>query len=254
MRSLLPACIFVAASLIFDCSAPLHAEQVIVDTDFSKVSSDGSLDTTEKAMDDAQLPLRSPTNAFVVAPSTIVAGKEALGDLNAPYALLKMEASEENPEVAAGVNLQWSLRDLALEAGRYKLTYQIMALAPGVGGGRFAVTLVDDAGKGLDCHPTAWPLQVFFTKDKLLAQHNAPGLSYGETQLFAVEITFDLDKKIWSASVDGMPMVTDLPFPQTYLDAQNLRISTLGISAGGGTGEPSGSSYALAHVKLVQLD
>lgn len=244
-----------AAVLAFICLTPnLNAGQIFIDTDFSLASADGTLETAGKPVDAGQLPLKAPTRATALTQSTLKAATEPLGDLKPPYALVTLGPSEANPEVTGYGSLQWDLREMALETGRFKLTYQIASLAAGVAGGKLNIGLVDEAGKSISAHPTQWPLQVFFNKERLQATYSNPGVPYGETQLFTVEITVDLDKKIWSATADGQPLVTDLPFAEAYQQAAALRISVVELSAGSTSGDTAGSGYAIAQVKLIQLD
>ena len=116
------------------------------------------------------------------------------------------------------------------------------------------VALSDDAGKPFPVHPTAVPMQVFFNKSKLAARYNGQGQVYAENQFLSVVITFDMDKKTWSASADDVSLVDELPFAPEYLEAPSLRIATLGLSLGGGQADLPGTGWALAHVKLEKLD
>ncbi len=92
-----------ATAVLLAVSCPLFAGQVIVDTDFSQAAPDGQLTTSARPVDLALLPLKTPTVARTNPPSTLKAGKETLGDLKPPYALIKLEQSAENPEASAGV-------------------------------------------------------------------------------------------------------------------------------------------------------
>ena len=243
-----------AAAILLAGPFPLFAGQVIVDTDFSQADPDGQLLTSGKPVDLAQLPLKMPTTARTNPKSTLKAGRETLGDLKPPYALIKLEQAADNPNASGGVALQWDLHELGLERGRYKLTYQIASLVEGSDGGKVMVTLADETGKPLSVHPTAVPMQVFFNKNKLAARYNGQGQVYGENQFLSVEITFDLDKKTWSASADDVLLADELPFPPEYLEASMLHIATLGLFLGGGQVDLPGTGWALAHMKLEKLD
>lgn len=242
----------VAACSVF-CSSFLHAEQVIIETDFSLGGETSGFGLSEKPESPEELPLKAPTSLKFNPTSLISRGTEALPGLPAPYARIQIGPKESGGTGSSGANIQWNLGKLGLEKGRYRLTYKIMSLTAGVPGGRVQMTLVDEKGKPLEGHASALPLIVAFTKDKIVALHNAPTEPYVENQLYTVEMTVDMDQKVWSASVDGSPLVEGRPLPDTATQA-GVRIGDVSFKSQGGLGDVADSEWALANVKLVKMD
>lgn len=235
------------------CSSLLRAEQVIIETDFSIVGDASGFGLSEKPGSLEELPLKAPTSLKFNPTSLISRGTEALPALPAPYARIQIGPKEPGGTGSSGANIQWNLSHLGLENGRYKLTYKIMSLTVGVPGGRVQITLVDDKGKPLEGHASALPLIVTFTRDKIMALHNAPTEPYVENQVYEVEMTVDLDQKVWGVSVGGAPLVEGRPLPEVAMQA-GVRIGDVSFKSQGGLGDVAGSEWALASVKFIKMD
>lgn len=251
MRSLLLRSLYVLYAVC--CSSLLRAEQVIIETDFSLVGDTSGFGLSEKPESPEDLPLKAPTSLKFNPTSLISRGTEALPDLPPPYARIQIGPKEPGGTGSSGANIQWNLSNLGLENGRYRLTYKIMSLNVGVPGGRVQLTLVDGKGKPLEGHASALPLIVAFTRDKIMASHNAPTEPYVENQVYTVEMIVDLDQKIWGVSVDGSPLVEGRPLPEIAMQA-GVRIGDVSFKSQGGLGDVAGSEWALAGVKLVKMD
>ncbi len=243
-----------AASLLMSFPACAWCEQVLIDTDFS-VKGDGTeFGVSPNPAGMEELPLKSPTNIGVNPPSTITRGTEAVGKLPPPYARIQIDSPDGTEGSSSGATIRWNLKALGLESGRYRLTYKIVPLTLGIPGGRMHVTLLGENGKPMEGHPSVIPLQVVFTKDKIQAAHSAPAEGYMDNEIYEIEMTFDLDKKTWSASVNGASLLDERPFPENHLTAPSLRIGDLSFKSQGGLGDRAGSIWALTAVKMVKLD
>ena len=243
-----------AASLLMSLPGSVWGEQVLIDTDFSVKGDGAEFGISPNPTDMGELPLKSPTNIGVNPPSTIAPGTEAVGKLPPPYARIQIESPDGHEGISSGATIRWNLKELGLESGRYRLTYKIVPLTSGIPGGRIHVTLLGEDGKPMEGHPTIIPLQVVFTKDKIQAAYNAPSEVYMENEIYEIEMTFDLDQKNWSASVNGASLLDARPFPENHLTATSLRIGDVSFKSQGGLGDRAGSIWAMTAVKLVKLD
>ncbi|MEI8310803.1 MAG: hypothetical protein WCH98_08610 [Verrucomicrobiota bacterium] len=243
-----------AVSLLMSLPGSAWSEQVLIDTDFSVKADGAEFGISPNPTDMVELPLKSPTHIGVNPPSRITRGAEAVGKLPPPYARIQIESKDGLEGSSSGATISWNLKQLGLESGRYRLTYKIVPLTAGIPGGRMHVTLLGDDGKPMEGHPTIIPLQVAFTKDKILASHNARSEAYMENEIYEIEMTFDLDQKTWSASVNGASLLDARPFPENHIAAPSLRIGDVSFKNQGGLGDRAGSIWALTAVKLVKLD
>lgn len=223
-------------------------ETVIIDTKFHQ--KDGQQLHVEKApLDPSDLPLTSPTRVAVNEPSTVTVGKDAVGDIKPPYALATVGEREGMPEAPANLAINWDLTELALEPGRYKITFQVAVLAIDQDGGNFRVQMLDSNGEVPKAHSGVYPT-VSFGHGKL--KSGSATMSFAENTPYQVEILVDTKEMTWSSSVDGAALRAEAAFPPDVLPAGSRISGFQYIVAGGMDNCAPGSSLAISDVKMVR--
>lgn len=237
----------------FLADSPLQGGELLVDSNFEVADAEGTLATSNRN----QLPLALPTSVSATPPSTITSGKESLGELKPPYAVVKVEGRDGSPDAPANATIQWDLRKVpGLSSGKFEITYTAAIVEPTASGGMFRVNFENESGAAGSIHPSTRPLTVLFRGDQV--RSNTKGTSsvsvvYGTP--FTVKMTCDLDANVWSATVDGTPIVENVPFSEAFLAAYpNRKILNLEFGSLGGEGHAPAGTFAIANVKMERLD
>jgi len=242
--------------LIVSCTLALaDGPQVLIDTKFDSTNATGGLGTSPEPSTIADLPLKTPTQVSAHSPSTIVGGKDSMGEVSPPYALLTAAASVENPDVVASTEILWRLNKLHLTSGQYEITYKVTQLVEETKRGDcLRIYLVKEDGNspgGPGTHPVSQFLGLMFQNGQL--QTNTSGLrgiAVGDTQ--HIRITLDLDNQLWSVYANDTPIAEKLPFTST-LKGGGLHIGYINFGSDGGLGDHSGGACALSDLKMVRL-
>ncbi len=236
--------------ILWPASASARDHEVIIDTKFR--ADDGDTVHVDK---DPVIPLESPSVSSVIPPSTIVVGKQVLGELQAPYALFTVAPRENEPEAAANAVLSWNLKKARLSSGRFAVSYQVVPVSESSQGGTFIVVLGDESGQRIQQHWANTPLTVFFKKGNLQATGKSAtplAISFGD--VYTVIISFDLDAKTWSVTANGASIVDTAQFPEQFQNSASLQVIGLEFGSLGGRSDRPGGVYALQDVKMTRAD
>lgn len=256
---------FVLLGAVF-FSGRLVAQQTVVDTKFDKVDSQGAFLTTSAPLD-GDLPLAMPTTVSANPgtpdqPTSITPGKEDLGSIKPPYALLQIGQSPEHEGLAADGRILWNLSELHLAQGAYEISFDVCPRQIDKQGAGFAVNFhskAPDFGAGV--HPNRWPANIWFlTQGRLLVgggrkdgNDGAVLMSYQPMETYHVVMLIDLDKKMWSLDINGAPLVKDSPLPDFMQTGEEFSIQSLSFGSNSGNGSEADSSFALANMLMKAL-
>lgn len=239
-------CLLLALAL-----SPLLADdgQFIIDTKFDAPAAFGK---AILPVADSELPLKSPTGIGVSAPSVFEPGQESVGEINPPYALAKVASRENQVEAPANLHIQWDVKGVPLEPGRYQLTVQIGIIESMGDAGNFVLNMLDADGKVLNQGDLP---RVAFGAGKISSVPNKV-VPFSAGDRYTLEILVDTVQLTWSASVNGEPLRDELPLAPAVQESLNGGCRLAGFSyfsVGGANNSKPGSSVALYDVKLVRL-
>lgn len=223
--------------------------QLIIDTKFD---ASAAFEKAILPVTDSELPLKSPTGIGVSAPSVFEPGQERVGEINPPYALAKVASRENQVEAPANLRIQWDVKGVPLEPGRYQLTVQIGIIESLGDAGNFVLSLADAEGKVPNL--VNFP-RVTFGAGKI---HSSPNkeVPFSAGDRYTLEILLDTVQLTWSASVNGEPLRGELPLAPEVLESLNGGCRLAGFSyfsVGGANNSKPGSSVAIYDVKLARL-
>ena len=200
------------------------------------------------------LPLKAPSQISVTPPSVFEPGQKIVGDLKPPYALAKVEGRESNPEAPANLLVQWTLKDLTLEPGRYRVSFKVGVLEALTDAGNLAITLLDEKGTPIDLRRCP---RVAFADGKIRsARQTNANVLFAPGDLHSIEMILDTEQLTWGSSVDGETLRDELPLDQDPAD-ESKRASRIGgvsyFSVGGADSSRPGSSLAIFEVTMTRL-
>lgn len=250
MKLFWPPRALLLSGILIPC---LLQAEVLVDSNFLKRDPQGKPDIAPAK----NPPLRMPTGLQMDPPSLISSGREKIGDLEPPYAIVQVRPREESPTAPANVRIIWDLRALpAVTTGKFEVTYTAVIVEPAASGGRFSVTF--DAGSGNPegrLHPSLRPLSILFKGESVTS--NAKGASsveVGTGKKFTVTLLGDLDKNVWSAKVDGRAIVRNFPFSEEFILAyHDKKIRSLEFGTVGGEDHQPTGKFAITDVRMELL-
>lgn len=245
---------FFLAALLCAAQGAEPAQELIA-TRFSET--DGKPEIAGVPEDVAQLPLKAPTEISIQTGETVVSvGKEPLFDWQPPYLFIRTGGLKGKPEYPAWASVQWNLEKLRLTSGKYELSWKVMTPEKPFHGGSMTFSLLSQDGKPLKLPlpPDRLPFRVAFTdKGYVRAADRIEGgesFSYGAESSNDFVMTIDLDRKVWSASVNGILLADNLAFDEKLLAASS------GFQVKGvyflGSGVP-GTALGLSDVRLIKL-
>jgi hypothetical protein len=236
--------------LLFAALSALHAEDpgLIINTRFDQAS-DGELAFSSGEASD--FPLTVPSTITATSPSTVTPGKEPVGEIKPPYALVAVRGTADNPQAPATVGMSWEFKNPALEPGRYQIQFRVAVAEFVEQGGHFMVGFV---GKPYTQLIDKVP-RISFADGAFRSQKGGPRISPGET--FLLEFIVDTQKLNWSASANGEPLAEEVPFDPDFIAevGGELRIESFNyLCMGGFPNCKPGITFALADVKMSKLD
>jgi len=246
MKNRFPA-LLLATLLVGTSFVQAEDTQVLIQTRFDFADPKGQLkQLSAREVTDATLPLRMPTSVRATEPSSITAGKTAIGELAPPFALLETQTLPNKPDQVGKLDLDWDLRNLRLTRGRYALTCKVTPLDGNAAGLNIRFTSAMDDSSVI--WPQKPPLMVSFGEDAITAGIGSEPRPYTPNVPVLIQIEVDLDAEIWSASADGTPLIAAAPL--------NLFTPEGGLMLAGalirGLDKP-GSRVALSALKVERL-
>jgi len=252
-RSLL-APMQVAAILAAVAGGVAAEPLAVVATKFDKL--DGSeLAIAPAPSDMAGLPLTAPTKISAGSTSFVQPGKQAVGDLPPPFALIKIGARETNPEAPSNVAVEWDMKDVGLEPGRYSLTCRVAFAEAAQDGGNLFLTVLDSEGNEIKSH--AGNLAHISFGGGFIQCGRGGKVPFSTGDVYQLEVVVDTKQLTWSASVNGEPIREEGPFSQDVMDqlSGGCRIGkALYLALGGMDNSRPGSTLALADVSVKKVD
>ena len=259
----------LAVFLSLTFSGSLRAEQpVIVDTKFDKVDSGGEFLTASVPLE-GDLPLKMPTRVVrrpgsPALPTTITPGKEDLGSLKPPYAVLQIGEDPQRVGVAADAGFMWDLSQLHLSQGFYEISCDISPKQVDKNGAGLAINFQSQTPQfGSGIHPNRWPTNIWFLKQGLLlvgggkkdGSDAAVLMKYQPGEIYHVVMRVDLDKKLWGLEINGEPLLEDCPLPD-FMQAgavDDLEIKGLSFATNSSNGSEADSGFVIANMAMKKL-
>jgi hypothetical protein len=229
---------------------------VIVDTKFSEAGADGKPQTVLFPTTEAMLPLKSPTHITEIAsdpahPTTVRVGKETIGGLTSPYALVTVGNRVDKPEAAADAVINWRLDKLNLSSGAYEISYDVLARQTDKGGGRFRVGFLGPDSKPPSLHINEQPASIAFgSKGILTAGASKAHRPYQSDKTLHFVVLVDLDRLVWSMKADGESWVEETPLPDTL--PKGSSIASLDFGTRAGLGDQPNAAFAIGNVKMTR--
>lgn len=257
MLKLLPGLFFLAASATVVPQA-VHADaRVVVETTFAG-DKDDALPATVPKEAQGDLPLKAPTGAIVTGEGgKLVVQKKGVDGFEHPVVLFEPGVHPNNPEGASGIKLTWDLRQASLgPGGVYELEFTVIPVTlPLNGGGRIKFSFLSAEGRGIQdvqVHLSELPT-LSFAGETYGPPRNK--INVGSGQVIPVKIVLDMKKNQWAATVDGQPLVENLPLPQTLTDVYpQMMLGGFDFGSEGGLADKVGGSYAIGAVKLTRTE
>jgi hypothetical protein len=203
--------------MVFCCLAlrtlPAWDGETIVDTTFDQA--DNTVFATATApVYDVELPLKAPTKLKASAASGILPGTVQEGPWSPPYTKVTLAPDPERQSPPFAL-MEWDLKDLPAEAGRYLATFEAMVLDDSGDSGVFVVGLLDAEARSFDgTAATTYPFVSIARKEigSVKRQRLQVGVPY------LIEIMVDTQKNTWSATINGEVVREETPFIQSAID------------------------------------
>lgn len=246
----------IALLLVLCClmvrTLPAQDGEVIVDTNFDQA--DKSVFATVNApVYDVELPLKAPTKILFGEGSSILPGSGEEGPWSPPYAKVTFapDPERQTPPLAL---MEWDLKDLPTDAGRYLATFEATVLDDSGDSGVFVVGLLDAEARSFGGSAAAcYGFVSIFNKEigSAKRQRLQAGVPY------VIEIMVDTQKNTWSSTINGVTASEEKPFNQKALDQapSGFRLGKLAyaVSVPGFFGCKPGGSLAIKRVALRKL-
>jgi hypothetical protein len=231
-------------------------EKLIIQTRFD-IKTGSELLTVEAPENEAALPLTSPTGVSAREPSAIVSGSEKQGELKPPYALveLRSDPAGEGGGQWSAANIDWDLRKLQLEPGRYSVRFELTLLEVENDGGTFLITFCDDAGELFTGHPIG--SRIAFVISKGMIGLPVKTLPAALNTSYKVEMIVDTENRTSVVLLDGEPILEESEFPEsiTSLMQNGCRIAQFSYRSAPGldysnTGK---TTIAIRNVEMARM-
>lgn len=231
---------------------PAQGDGVIVETNFDR-KTDGSFATVAAPVYDVELPLKAPTKIVSGEGSTILPGDGQEGPWSPPYAKVTF-APDQDRQIPPVALMEWDLKDLPTEAGRYLATFEATVLDDSGDSGVFVVGLLDAEARTFGGSAAAcYGFVSIFNKE--IGSAKRQRLQVGVPYL--IEIMVDTQKNTWASSIDGVTVSDEKPFPQKAIDQApaGFRLAKLAyaVSVPGFFGCKPGGSLAIKRVALRKV-
>jgi len=244
--------LLIAQCFLTVCSLPAQEGTVIVDTNFDQVES-GVFATASAPVYEVELPVKAPTKLKFGVASSVLPGHGQEGAWSPPYAKVTL-APDPDRQTPPFALIEWDLKDLPAEAGRYLATFEAMVLDASADSGVFVVGLLDAEGRSFE-GSTAVYYPFVSIANKEIGSSKRQRLQVGVPYL--IEITVDTQKNTWTATINGEMVREEKPFPQKALDQapSGFRLGKLAyaVSVPGFFACKPGGSLAIKRVALRKL-
>jgi len=247
---------FFVPMALLSLALPLFAHEptVLIETDFANQAPGEAVVGTR----DQELPLKFPSEARAEAGSSLIVSKEAMGNLNPPFAFYQLGGgTDKTPSSVANASMEWDLRREGMTEGVFELTATITPLDAAISGGRLIVRFLDGEGKAVTSdppfHPMLLPAMICFQGTKFLAGGKL--LPFQAEQTYEIKMMVNITKREWSCWVDGDEVVSAMPFPPEMSTNAYPSLLLSGVSLGswGGFADKPDARYALSKLTFKKL-
>jgi len=244
--------LFLVLCCLAVCSVTAEDGGVIVDTNFDQVDT-RVLASANAPVYDVELPLKAPTKIVSSGGASILPSTGQEGPWSPPYAKVIL-ASDPEPQTRPLALMEWDLKDLPTEEGRYLATFEAVVLDASGDSGVFVVGLFDSEARSFGPSTAAtYPFVSIMNKEigsakRLRLQVGVP---------YLIEIMVDTQKNTWSSSLNGEVVSEEKPFSQRAqaLAPSAFRLGKLAyaVSVPGFFSCKPGGSLAIKRVTLRKV-
>jgi hypothetical protein len=185
----------------------------------------------------------------------VLAGTEPVAGVQPPFAMVNVRGRENAPEAPANVGILWDISGCSLEPGINKIHWKVAVQDFISDAGNFVFLFAGGDGKNAKIQTKRRP-RINFSDGKVFSIRPGAQIPFSAGEVLELEIVVDTKQKIWSSSVNGDPLATDLPFSDELLEELDDEIRPGGFSyaiAGGTDHSRPGSAFALTDVILTKV-
>lgn len=225
---------------------------VIVDTTFDQMDT-RVLASANAPVYDVELPLKAPTKIVSSGGASILPGTGEEGPWSPPYAKVTL-APDPDPQTRPQALMEWDLKDLPAEAGRYLATFEAVVFDASGDSGVFVVGLFDAEARSFGpSTAVTYPFVSIMNKEIGSAKRKRLQVDVP----YLIEIMVDTQKNTWSSSLNGEVVSEEKPFSQRgqALAPSAFRLGKLAyaVSVPGFFACRPGGSLAIKRVTLRKL-
>jgi hypothetical protein len=191
--------------VLASCAFAAPDATMIVDTQFDQLGNT-VLATAAAPVYEAELPLKAPTKIVSNPASSISGAPEPEGEWTPPFAKVILTPDHQPP---ASALIEWDLKDLPTEAGRYLATFDVLVLDGSADSGIFVVGLLDQEARSfVSSAAVTYPFVSIINKEigSAKRQRLQVGIPY------RIEILVDTQKNTWSSTINGEVVREEQPF------------------------------------------
>jgi len=256
--------LFSIPLVLLSQALPLFAGEptLLIETDFSNQTPGQAI----VGVEGEDLPLKFPSWAVAEKGSSLIAGKEPIGNLKPPFALYQAGGRDDDSSAVAYVGMTWDLLPEGMTEGVFELTATITPLDYTIYGGRLIVEFLDHNKQLIHSdpplHPLLCPAQIGFSGSNLRAVfqgadsvERVKDFPFQAEQTYEIKMVVNLTAREWSWWLDGTEVESSIPFPsQMSADAYPiLMLSRVSLTSEQGADAKPDARYVLSKLTFKRL-